>query len=49
MTYINLDNLHFDLLIYIQYISCAAHRSAMRELPLYKTLLLLFKPSSVHF
>ena len=41
MIYINLYNLHFDLLIYIQYISCAAHRSAMRELALYKTFIII--------
>ena len=38
LTYINLYNLHLYLLIYSQYISCAAHRSAMRELALYKNL-----------
>ena len=41
MTYVNLYNLHFYLLIYIQYISCAAHRSAMRELALYKTVIII--------
>ena len=41
MTYINLYNLHFDLLIHIQYISCASHRSAMRELALYKTFAII--------
>ena len=41
MTYTNLYNLDVYLLIYIQYISCAAHRSAMRELALYKTFIIV--------
>ena len=41
MTYINVYNLHFDLLIYIQYISCAAHRSSTRELALYKNRIIV--------
>ena len=46
MIYINLYNLHFYLLIYVLYISCAAHRSAVRELTLHKNCSIIIEEAN---
>ena len=46
MIYINLYNLYFYLLIYVYYISCATHRSAMRELAPYKNCIIIISFSN---